>query len=35
VVVGDGFRSLAKAPRAIVVRRAQAACLPSATPSSS
>ena len=33
VVVGDGFRSLAKAPRAIVVRRAQAACLPAATPS--
>jgi hypothetical protein len=30
VVVGDGFRSLAKAPRALVVRHSQSACLPSA-----
>jgi hypothetical protein len=32
VVIGDGFRTLAKAPRALVVQRAQATCLPSERP---
>lgn len=32
VVVGDGFRELARAKRVVVVKSAQSVCLPTATP---